>query len=112
LNFIGEMGAGKTTLIKAICCQLGVLDHVQSPTFSIVNTYKAAGLDVFHFDFYRLKNTEEALDIGVEEYFDAGHWVLVEWGSIVENLLPQQRTDIAIEILSETTRKITLTTHE
>ena len=87
--FEGDMGAGKTTLIKAICRVLGVVSTVQSPTFSIVNEYTThEGHPVYHFDCYRLRNEAEALDIGVEEYFDSGNYCFVEWPERITNLWP------------------------
>lgn len=88
--FEGEMGAGKTTFIKAICRELGVTDSVSSPTFSIVNEYESSnGKRIYHFDFYRIKDESEALDIGFYEYLDSGNLCLIEWPSKVENLLPE-----------------------
>ena len=97
-TFNGEMGAGKTTLIKSVCKQMGVTDEVSSPTFSLVNEYKTTNDNkVFHFDFYRIKNIEEAFDIGYEDYFDSGSVCLIEWPEKIEPLL--QREDIfAIDI--------------
>ncbi len=87
--FVGEMGAGKTTLIKALCRALGVVSMVQSPTFSIVNEYTThEGHSVYHFDCYRLRNEAEALDIGVEEYFDSGSYCFVEWPERITALWP------------------------
>ncbi|GAA4469085.1 tRNA (adenosine(37)-N6)-threonylcarbamoyltransferase complex ATPase subunit type 1 TsaE [Nibrella saemangeumensis] len=87
--FEGEMGAGKTTLIKALCRALGVVSMVQSPTFSIINEYTTrTGESVYHFDCYRLRNEAEALDIGIEEYFDSGNFCFVEWPERVESLWP------------------------
>ncbi|WP_026630819.1 tRNA (adenosine(37)-N6)-threonylcarbamoyltransferase complex ATPase subunit type 1 TsaE [Dyadobacter alkalitolerans] len=86
--FEGHMGAGKTTLIKALCKKLGVRSHVQSPTFSLVNEYDAGDKLVYHFDFYRIKDEVEALDMGVEEYFDSGHFCFVEWPGKIESLWP------------------------
>ncbi|WP_138477607.1 tRNA (adenosine(37)-N6)-threonylcarbamoyltransferase complex ATPase subunit type 1 TsaE [Dyadobacter bucti] len=86
--FEGHMGAGKTTLIKALCRQLGVKSTVQSPTFSLVNEYDAGEKVVYHFDFYRIKDETEALDMGVEEYFDSGDFCFVEWPGKIENLWP------------------------
>ena len=97
LVFRGELGAGKTTLIKNICNFLGVKDGVSSPTFSIVNEYSTQEKEkIYHFDFYRMKNEEEALDIGVEEYFDSGHLCLIEWPEKIESLLPESRMEIQI----------------
>lgn len=88
--FEGPMGAGKTTLIKEVCRQLGVKDNVSSPTFSLVNEYAGAdGKLIYHFDFYRLNEEREALDIGALEYFDSGKICLIEWPSMIPNLLPE-----------------------
>ena len=89
--FFGEMGVGKTTLIKKICEKLGVAAIVQSPTFSIVNEYSANSGDlIYHFDFYRLKNEAEAYDIGVEEYLYSGSHCFIEWPEKIESLWPSQ----------------------
>lgn len=87
--FEGEMGAGKTTLIKALCRALGVISMVQSPTFSIVNEYTThEGKSIYHFDCYRLRNEAEALDIGIEEYFDTGAYCFIEWPGNITSLWP------------------------
>ena len=105
--FEGEMGAGKTTLIKAICKELGVLGHNQSPTFSIVNQYlSSAGETIYHFDFYRLKNETEALDFGIEEYFDSGNICMLEWAEKVESLLPDNCFKIKISLTDNLERNI------
>jgi tRNA threonylcarbamoyladenosine biosynthesis protein TsaE len=105
--FYGEMGAGKTTLIKAICRALGVHSLMTSPTFSIVNEYSGDdGRVLYHFDFYRLKNEEEAYDIGVEEYLDSGRRCFVEWPERVPSILPQARFEIHIDIESPTLRRL------
>jgi tRNA threonylcarbamoyladenosine biosynthesis protein TsaE len=103
--FYGEMGAGKTTLIKAICRELGVRSIMTSPTFSIVNEYDGNGV-IYHFDCYRLKNEEEAYDIGLEEYLDSGRLCLIEWPERIVSLLPEARFKINIEIASPTQRRI------
>lgn len=88
--FFGKMGVGKTTLIKALCDQLGVKEVVCSPTFAIINEYTSGeGEPVYHFDFYRLKNAEEAYDIGYEEYFYSGMYCFTEWTEKIEQLLPE-----------------------
>jgi tRNA threonylcarbamoyladenosine biosynthesis protein TsaE len=105
--FEGEMGAGKTTLIKAICKELGVIGHIQSPTFSIVNEYlSSSGKTIFHFDFYRIKNEIEALDFGIEEYFDSGNICLLEWAEKVESLLPNNCFKIKISLTDDLGRNI------
>lgn len=87
--FEGEMGTGKTTLIKALCRALGVVSMVQSPTFSIVNEYTThEGHSIYHFDCYRLRNAAEALDIGIEEYFDSDNYCFIEWPERITTLWP------------------------
>jgi len=98
--FEGEMGAGKTTFIKALCEKLGVTDLVNSPTFSIVNEYHAADSIIYHFDFYRIKNLQEAFDIGYEEYFYSGNLCLIEWPELVQELLPASYVKVEIMTLS------------
>lgn len=110
--FYGEMGAGKTTLIKAIARQLNIEDNVHSPTFSIVNEYRNLDDDVFyHFDFYRIEKETEALDIGVEEYFDSGDLCLIEWPQKIESILPDKFFKIEIDVISDNSRKIKLSRH-
>ncbi len=97
--FYGEMGAGKTTFIKAICEALGVVDMVNSPTFSIVNDYATdKGTHIYHFDFYRLKSSHEALDFGIEEYFASGAICFMEWPEMIETLLPDDTTKVRIAL--------------
>ena len=96
--FFGKMGAGKTTLIKAVCAYLGVADNVCSPTFAIVNEYTdREGSPVYHFDFYRLKRLEEAFDIGYEEYFYGGDYCFVEWPEKIEEILPERYVKVELE---------------
>jgi tRNA threonylcarbamoyladenosine biosynthesis protein TsaE len=109
LLFFGEMGAGKTTLIKEICSQLDVDDKVSSPTFSLVNEYMTKeGESVYHFDFYRIQDEEEAMDIGFEEYIDSDKWCLIEWPQNIENLLPLNSSTIRIQILENGNRSLTI----
>ena len=97
--FYGAMGAGKTTLIKEICHQSGVDENVSSPTFSLVNEYMTdKGETIYHFDFYRIKNIDEALDMGVEEYFGSGNLCLIEWPEKIEQLLDTGHTVIRIDV--------------
>ena len=107
LLFYGQMGVGKTTLIKEICKQLGVLDTISSPTFSLVNEYQTLENDkVFHFDFYRITDEEEALDMGIEEYLYNNDWCLIEWPENIENLLPLDAVEIHLSILDDEQRNI------
>lgn len=103
--FRGEMGAGKTTLIRAIMAQLGSEDTISSPTFAIVNHYSTAeGEPVYHFDFYRINRIEEAYDFGYEEYFYSGDLCLVEWPEKIEGLLPDGVMTVRITAPSEDER--------
>jgi len=107
--FDGEMGAGKTTFIKNFCKVLGVEDSVSSPTYSIVNEYVAENYTVYHFDFYRIKNIQEAYDLGYEEYFYGGGICLIEWPERVEELLPDHYIKVEISILGESGRAFEFT---
>lgn len=110
--FLGEMGAGKTTTIKAICKEFGVVDEVQSPTFSIVNEYLTLKNEtVYHFDFYRIENIEEVLNIGIEEYFDSGNLCLIEWPENIESILPEKFVRIDIQESDDKTRIFKLSKH-
>ena len=103
IAFYGAMGAGKTTFIKAICGVLGVSENVSSPTFALVNEYRdSKGQPVFHFDFYRIKDEKEAVDIGVDEYFYSGHYCFIEWPEKVLNLLPDDCIKVFITLEDET----------
>ncbi len=108
LCFQGEMGAGKTTLIKAIVRQLGAVDEAKSPTFGIVNEYQDQNEAVlaYHFDFYRLNDENEALDLGIEDYFNSDVWIFMEWPEKIATILPVERVDIYIEVLNNNTRKL------
>ncbi len=109
----GEMGAGKTTLVKQIVEQLGVEATVASPTFSIVNQYGSTnGKVVYHFDLYRLKNEVEAFDIGLEEYLNSGNVCLIEWPEKLERLLPVQYFEVNIQPFDSMTRKIYYRRHD
>lgn len=106
--FYAEMAMGKTTLIKELCKQLGVEDNVSSPTFSIVNEYAGKQEKIYHFDFYRIKDEQEAFDLGYEEYFYSGNYCFVEWPEKIENLLPENAVSISITGNSEGERMIEL----
>lgn len=105
----GNLGAGKTTLSKVLSQKLGVTDTVSSPTFSIVNEYKTnENKLIYHFDCYRLKSIEEALDFGIEEYLDSNCLCIIEWPEIIEELLPDEKVNVSIEFVSDSERKIKL----
>jgi tRNA threonylcarbamoyladenosine biosynthesis protein TsaE len=109
ITFDAPMGAGKTTLVKALCTELGVVDLVSSPTFAIVNEYQTANEQmVFHFDLYRIKDARELSDIGFEEYLDSGNWCMIEWPELAQNSLPEQVVRINIEVDQKEARKITV----
>jgi tRNA threonylcarbamoyladenosine biosynthesis protein TsaE len=110
--FEGELGAGKTTLIKELCEQLEVVDNVSSPTFSIVNEYETTeGEAIYHFDFYRIRSEAEAADIGVDEYFYSGNYCFIEWPSKIPSLLPEEYLKITLILVSGNQRKILLETY-
>ncbi|WP_319500118.1 tRNA (adenosine(37)-N6)-threonylcarbamoyltransferase complex ATPase subunit type 1 TsaE [uncultured Draconibacterium sp.] len=106
--FYGKMGAGKTTFIQSICRALGSDDNVTSPTFALINEYNTADLDsIFHFDFYRIKDIEEAYDLGYEDYIYSGSYCLIEWPEMIESLLPEKMVEVKIEVQHDNTRLIT-----
>jgi len=102
------MGAGKTTLIKALCQCLGTTENVTSPTFSIVNEYIGSSHKIYHFDFYRLKNQTEALDMGYEEYFYSDAYCFIEWPEKIPDLLPVNYININITVTGESSRDINI----
>lgn len=105
--FYGEMGAGKTTLIKALAKSLGVSDATSSPTFSLVNEYQTDDEDsVYHFDVYRLKSEAEAYDMGIEEYLYSGHWCFIEWAEKIPTLIPNEHSIIRISALGDNEREL------
>ena len=107
--FEGEMGAGKTTLIRTLAAALGVADDVSSPTFALVNEYRdARNHPVYHFDFYRIESVDEAERMGATEYLDSGYLCLVEWPARVAALLPAPHLEVRIEVLSAEAREIQL----
>lgn len=105
--FRGQMGAGKTTLIKEICKQMGVKHTVQSPTFSLVNEYETIDQKIiYHFDLYRLKNVQEALSIGIEDYLDSGNICLIEWPEQAEELWDIPHSTFQIQLKDSNTRTL------
>jgi tRNA threonylcarbamoyladenosine biosynthesis protein TsaE len=111
--FHGEMGSGKTTLIKEICRKLHVSDVMSSPTFAIVNEYAAGAHDkVFHFDFYRIRHEAEAYDIGTDEYFYSGAPCFVEWPEKIPSLIPSEHGAVSVTITSKTERTIAISLHD
>ena len=107
--FYGEMGIGKTTLIQALVSKLGG-SKVSSPTYSIVNEYEVTDDIVYHFDFYRIENENEAYDIGVEDYFYAGHWVFIEWPEKIAGILPNEADISYIKLNNNGSRTLKLET--
>ena len=107
--FHGEMGVGKTTLIKQLCRNLGVTDATSSPTFSLVNEYETtADQLVYHFDFYRLNKETEALDMGIDDYLYSGNWCFIEWAEKIPNLIPESHSVITISLLEDGSRTLEL----
>ena len=104
LLFYGDMGAGKTTLIKELVKALGVQDVASSPTFSLVNHYESDEGSVYHFDFYRIEDDTEALDMGIEDYLESGNWNRIEWPEKIERLLGENTQKLILKVDSEETR--------
>ena len=109
--FYGQMGAGKTTFIKAICHELGVTDIVTSPTFTLINEYRCPGMpSVFHFDFYRIKDISEVFDFGFEEYIDGSSYCFMEWPEKIGSILPDDVIRVSITENSDGSRSVTADT--
>jgi tRNA threonylcarbamoyladenosine biosynthesis protein TsaE len=110
LAFYGTMGAGKTTIIKAVCKALGAEDLVSSPTFTLVNEYLTrSGEFIYHIDFYRIKKTEEVYDFGIEEYFSSGSYCLIEWPELIGEILPHEAVEIKITVGNDEERILDIT---
>jgi tRNA threonylcarbamoyladenosine biosynthesis protein TsaE len=98
-TFSGNLGVGKTAFIKYLCMVLGVKEQVSSPTFALVNEYSGSNkLKIYHFDMYRIKNVQEAYDIGIEEYLDSGNYCFIEWPAMIKDLLPEDVLSIIMEM--------------
>jgi tRNA threonylcarbamoyladenosine biosynthesis protein TsaE len=107
--FHGEMGAGKTTFIKQLAKTLGVTEATSSPTFSLVNEYQTIDNQVvYHFDFYRLKNETEAMDMGVDDYLYSGNWCFIEWAEQIPSLIPDEHSVVTIKALADGRRSLVL----
>jgi tRNA threonylcarbamoyladenosine biosynthesis protein TsaE len=109
--FYGKMGAGKTTFIQSVCRILGSEDNVTSPTFALINEYMTKEMkSIFHFDFYRIKDIEEAFDLGYEDYIYSGDYCLIEWPEMIESLLPNTLVEVKIEVQDDNSRIISAKT--
>jgi tRNA threonylcarbamoyladenosine biosynthesis protein TsaE len=107
IAFYGEMGAGKTTFTKSLCKVLGVLDGVNSPTFTLINEYRTSdGETIYHFDFYRINKLEEAFDIGFEEFVESGNLCIIEWPEKIEQILPPDTLRVKISVLDDGKREL------
>jgi tRNA threonylcarbamoyladenosine biosynthesis protein TsaE len=107
IAFYGQMGAGKTTIIKALCKALGVEDIVSSPTFTLVNEYKTTGgTTIYHIDFYRIRKIEEVFDFGIGEYFASGSYCFMEWPELIEEILPPETVRIRITVGDKEQRRL------
>jgi tRNA threonylcarbamoyladenosine biosynthesis protein TsaE len=104
--FYGEMGVGKTTLIKTICEVLGIEEQASSPSYALINEYNADGDTVYHMDLFRLKDLDEAIDLGIEEYLYSEALCLIEWPQLIKELLPLKYTEVRIVSVDRDTREI------
>jgi len=102
----GDMGVGKTTLIKELVKALGSTDEVSSPTYSIVNEYELINDKIYHFDLYRIKSIEEAYNFGIEDYLDSNHWIIIEWPELIEDLIIDNFDSVILTLNENNTRKL------
>ncbi|MBQ0769974.1 MAG: tRNA (adenosine(37)-N6)-threonylcarbamoyltransferase complex ATPase subunit type 1 TsaE, partial [Bizionia sp.] len=107
--FNGDLGAGKTTLIKELVKTLGCKETVSSPTYSLVNEYEAENTSIYHFDLYRLEEEEELYNFGIEEYLNTSHWIFVEWPSLLKPLIDDNYYEITINRLDNDKRNLKIT---
>lgn len=108
LLFYGDMGVGKTTLIKALVKALGSLDVASSPTFSIVNEYEATNFMIYHFDLYRIQDIDEAYNFGIEDYLYSNNWSIIEWPDVIKDILPEHFNRIDLLLNDDKTRTLKL----
>lgn len=111
-TFTGTLGAGKTSLIKALCYHLGYMGEVTSPTFSIINEYSTHQDMIYHMDLYRLKSLDEVMDIGMEDYLYSGHYCMIEWPQLLVPILTEDHYQITIQQIENDVRKIQVTFHK
>ena len=102
----GDMGVGKTTLIKELVKALGSSDEVSSPTYSIVNEYELVNDKIYHFDLYRIKNIDDAYNFGIEDYLDSNHWIIIEWPELIEDLIADNFDSVILTLNENNTRKL------
>lgn len=107
--FFGEMGVGKTTLIKAMVKVLGSEDNVSSPTYSLVNEYLACDKPIYHFDFYRINSIEEVYDMGFEDYLSQDAFIIIEWPELIESLWPEHFVRVDLKLLDAKKREVIVT---
>jgi tRNA threonylcarbamoyladenosine biosynthesis protein TsaE len=109
IAFYGSMGAGKTTIIKAICEVLDAVDIASSPTFTLVNEYRTSkGVPIYHIDFYRIKKQEEVYDFGIEEYLSGDFYCFMEWPELVEEILPPETVSVSISVNAKEERTLSI----
>lgn len=108
LLFYGDMGVGKTTLIKALVKALGSVDGASSPTFSIVNEYEATNFMIYHFDLYRIQDIDEAYNFGIEDYLYSNNWSIIEWPDVIKDILPEHFNRIDLLLNDDKTRTLKL----
>ncbi|CAN5274465.1 tRNA (adenosine(37)-N6)-threonylcarbamoyltransferase complex ATPase subunit type 1 TsaE [soil metagenome] len=111
-TFAGDLGAGKTTLVACLCRELGSMDTINSPTFSLINEYKANDSIIYHMDMYRIRSLQEAIDAGVEDCLISGEICMIEWPEKIESLLPTEYTSVTLTTISHTVRNLKIELHK